>query len=45
MARLQALLDTKVPSDATKALTILYRTALDTLVSEPGANADIKKYV
>ncbi|SJL17581.1 uncharacterized protein ARMOST_21133 [Armillaria ostoyae] len=45
ISRLQALLDTKLPSDATEALTILYRTALDTLVSEPGANVDIKKYV
>ncbi|PBK66553.1 hypothetical protein ARMSODRAFT_890228, partial [Armillaria solidipes] len=46
ISRLQALLDTKIPSDATEALTTLYRTALDTLVSEtPGANADIKKYV
>ncbi|KAK0452861.1 uncharacterized protein EV420DRAFT_1337008, partial [Desarmillaria tabescens] len=45
ISRLQALLDTKIPNDATEALTTLYRTALDTLVSEPGANADIKKYV
>ncbi len=45
ISRLQALLDTNIPSDATKALTTLYRTALDTLVSEPGVNADIKKYV
>ncbi len=45
ISRLQALLDTNIPSDATEALTTLYRTALDTLVSEPGVNADIKKYV
>ncbi|PBK98170.1 hypothetical protein ARMGADRAFT_1161666 [Armillaria gallica] len=45
ISRLQALLDTKIPIDATEALTTLYRTALDTLVSEPGANVDIKKYV
>ncbi len=46
ISRLQALLHTKIPRDATEALTTLYRTALDTLVSEiPGANADIKKYV
>ncbi len=45
-SRLQALLDTKIPSDATEALTTLYRTALDTLVSETaGADADIKKHV
>ncbi|SJL00968.1 uncharacterized protein ARMOST_04282 [Armillaria ostoyae] len=45
ISRLHALLDTKIPSDATEALTTLYRTALDTLVSEPGTNVDIKKYV
>ncbi|PBK98147.1 hypothetical protein ARMGADRAFT_569013 [Armillaria gallica] len=45
ISRLQALLATKIPRDATEALTTLYRTALDTLVSEPGVNADIKKYV
>ncbi|SJL17586.1 uncharacterized protein ARMOST_21138 [Armillaria ostoyae] len=45
ISRLQALLDTNIPSDATEALTTLYRTALGTLMSEPGANADIKKYV
>ncbi|KAK0439725.1 uncharacterized protein EV420DRAFT_1769383 [Desarmillaria tabescens] len=45
ISRLQALLDTKTPNGATEALTTLYRTALDTLVSEPGANVDIKKYV
>ncbi|KAK0438238.1 hypothetical protein EV421DRAFT_2021353 [Armillaria borealis] len=45
ISRLQALLDTSIPSDAPEALTTLYRTALGTLVSEPGANADIKKYV
>ncbi|KAK0211846.1 hypothetical protein IW262DRAFT_336881 [Armillaria fumosa] len=45
ISRLEALLDTKPPSDATEALTTLYRTSLDTLVSEPGANTDIKKYV
>ncbi len=43
ISRLHTLLDTKIPSDATEALTTLYRTALDTLVSEPGVNADIKK--
>ncbi|KAK0475740.1 hypothetical protein IW261DRAFT_454887 [Armillaria novae-zelandiae] len=43
--RLQALLHTKPPKDATEALTTLYCTSLDTLVSEPGANAEIKKYV
>ncbi|KAK0488069.1 hypothetical protein EDD18DRAFT_1191998 [Armillaria luteobubalina] len=45
ISRLQALLDTEPPRDATEALTTLYRTSLDTLVSEPGANMDIKKYV
>ncbi len=45
ISRLQALLDTNIPSDATKALTTLYHTTLDTLVSEPGVNTDIKKYV
>ncbi|KAK0421599.1 hypothetical protein EV421DRAFT_2068852, partial [Armillaria borealis] len=44
ISRLQALLATKIPDDATEALTTLYRTALDTLVSEPGANMDIKKH-
>ncbi|SJL16195.1 uncharacterized protein ARMOST_19714 [Armillaria ostoyae] len=45
-SRLEALLATNIPSDATEALTTLYRTTLDTLVSEiKGANADIKKYV
>ncbi|KAK0488065.1 hypothetical protein EDD18DRAFT_1191984 [Armillaria luteobubalina] len=43
--RLQALLDTKPPRDATEALTTLYHTTLDTLVSEPGVHVDIKKYV
>ncbi|KAK0234412.1 hypothetical protein EDD85DRAFT_792463 [Armillaria nabsnona] len=39
ISRLQSLL-------ATEALATLYRTALNTLVSElPGANADVKKYV
>ncbi len=46
ISRLQALLATEIPNDATEALTTLYHTALNTLVSEiPGANADIKKYV
>ncbi|KAK0439717.1 uncharacterized protein EV420DRAFT_1733533 [Desarmillaria tabescens] len=46
ISRLQALLDTKIPRDATEALITLYRTALDTLASEIlGANADIKKCV
>ncbi len=45
ISRLQALLAMEIPRDATEALTTLYRTALDTLVSEPGVNADIKKYV
>ncbi|KAK0439728.1 uncharacterized protein EV420DRAFT_1169158 [Desarmillaria tabescens] len=45
ISRLQALLDTKIPRDATEALTTLYCKALDTLVSEPGTNTDIKKYV
>ncbi|KAK0452928.1 uncharacterized protein EV420DRAFT_1697654 [Desarmillaria tabescens] len=45
ISRLQVLLDTKTPNDATEALITLYRTSLDTLVSEPGTNADIKKYV
>ncbi|KAK0234409.1 hypothetical protein EDD85DRAFT_955231 [Armillaria nabsnona] len=44
--RLESLLATDIPRDATEALTTLYRTALNTLVSElPGANADVKKYV
>ncbi len=45
ISRLCTFLDTKIPSDATEALTTLYRTTLDTLVSEPGVNTDIKKYV
>ncbi|KAK0474725.1 hypothetical protein EDD18DRAFT_1391285 [Armillaria luteobubalina] len=45
LSRLQALLDTKPPRDATEALTMLYCTALDTLVSKPGVHVDIKKYV
>ncbi|KAK0439721.1 uncharacterized protein EV420DRAFT_1733548 [Desarmillaria tabescens] len=46
ISRLQALLATDIPNDATEALTFLYRTALNTLVSEiPGNNADIKKCV
>ncbi|KAK0452864.1 uncharacterized protein EV420DRAFT_626870 [Desarmillaria tabescens] len=46
ISRLQALLATDIPSDATEALTFLYRTALNTLSSEiPGTNADIKKCV
>ncbi|PBK66630.1 hypothetical protein ARMSODRAFT_352149 [Armillaria solidipes] len=46
ISRLQALLATEIPNDATEALTTLYHIALNTLVSEiPGANADIKKYV
>ncbi|KAK0474723.1 hypothetical protein EDD18DRAFT_1391282 [Armillaria luteobubalina] len=45
ISRLQALLDTEPPRDATEALTTLYHTSLETLMSEPGANADIKKYV
>ncbi|PBK98181.1 hypothetical protein ARMGADRAFT_1075044 [Armillaria gallica] len=45
-SRLQSLLATDIPGDATEALATLYRTALNTLVSElPGANADVKKYV
>ncbi|KAK0488060.1 hypothetical protein EDD18DRAFT_1360012 [Armillaria luteobubalina] len=43
--RLQTFLATKPPRDATEALTILYCTALETLMSEQGVNADIKKYV
>ncbi len=46
ISRLQSLLATDIPGDATQALTTLYHTSLDTLVSEIlGANADIKKYV
>ncbi len=46
ISRLQSLLATDIPGDATEALATLYRTALNTLVSElPGANADVKKYV
>ncbi|KAK0481276.1 hypothetical protein IW261DRAFT_1562554 [Armillaria novae-zelandiae] len=45
-SRLQALLTIEIPNDAIEALTTLYHTALNTIVSEiPGANADIKKYV
>ncbi|SJL14650.1 uncharacterized protein ARMOST_18115 [Armillaria ostoyae] len=43
ISRLEAVLATDVSSDATEALTILYHTTLNILVSEiPGANADVK---
>ncbi len=46
ISRLQSLLAMDIPGDATEALATLYRTALNTLVSELlGANVDIKKYV
>ncbi|KAK0200219.1 hypothetical protein DFS33DRAFT_1395744 [Desarmillaria ectypa] len=48
ISRIEAVLSTDIPSDATEALTTLYRTALNTVVSQiesPGTNADIKKCV
>ncbi|KAK0438258.1 hypothetical protein EV421DRAFT_1906793 [Armillaria borealis] len=47
-SRLEAVLATDIPHDATAALTTLYHTALDTLVSQidsQATNADIKKCV
>ncbi|KAK0214479.1 hypothetical protein IW262DRAFT_1406353 [Armillaria fumosa] len=48
ISRLEAVLATDIPHDATGALTALYHTALNTLVSQidsQGTNADIKKCV
>ncbi|PBK98114.1 hypothetical protein ARMGADRAFT_568599 [Armillaria gallica] len=45
-SRLEAVLATDIPHNATAALTTLYHTALDTLVSQidsQGTDADIKK--
>ncbi|KAK0430588.1 hypothetical protein EV421DRAFT_1721367 [Armillaria borealis] len=43
LRRLEALLKTTIPADAIEALTILYQTALDTIVSEVyGSKDDIR---
>ncbi|KAK0235107.1 hypothetical protein EDD85DRAFT_954627 [Armillaria nabsnona] len=44
--RLKVLLETKIPADAMEALTILYRTALDTIVLEVyGTKEDIRRCI
>ncbi|KAK0421920.1 hypothetical protein EV421DRAFT_589816 [Armillaria borealis] len=44
--RLNVLLETTIPADAMEALTILYRTALDTIVSEvPGTKEDVQRCI
>ncbi|PBK59544.1 hypothetical protein ARMSODRAFT_852246, partial [Armillaria solidipes] len=46
LRRLEALLETTIPADATEALTTLYRTALDTVVSEvSGRKEDIRQCI
>ncbi len=46
LPRLKALLETTIPTDAMDALTILYRTMLDTVVSEvSGAKEDIQRCI
>ncbi|KAK0235056.1 hypothetical protein EDD85DRAFT_938360 [Armillaria nabsnona] len=46
LPRLKALLETTIPTDAMDALTILYRTTLDTVASEvSGAKEDIRRCI
>ncbi len=46
LRRLNVLLETTIPANATAALTILYRTALDTIVSEvTGEDEDVRQYI
>ncbi len=46
LRRLNALLETTIPADAIEALTTLYRTALDTIVSEVyGPKEDIQQCI
>ncbi|KAK0440358.1 hypothetical protein EV421DRAFT_1962432 [Armillaria borealis] len=46
LPRLKALLETTIPTDAMNALTILYRTTLDTVVSEvSGTKEDIRRCI
>ncbi|PBK84337.1 hypothetical protein ARMGADRAFT_610783 [Armillaria gallica] len=46
LQRLEALLETTIPADAMEALTILYQTALETIVSEvSGRKEDIRRCI
>ncbi|SJL09142.1 uncharacterized protein ARMOST_12518 [Armillaria ostoyae] len=46
LRRLNVLLETTIPANATAALTILYRTALDTVVSEvTGEDEDVRQWI
>ncbi|KAK0440366.1 hypothetical protein EV421DRAFT_1695101, partial [Armillaria borealis] len=46
LPRLKALLETMIPTDTMDALTILYRTTLDTVMSEvSGAKEDIRRCI
>ncbi|KAK0443059.1 uncharacterized protein EV420DRAFT_1649347 [Desarmillaria tabescens] len=46
LQRLKAVLETTIPADAMEALTILYRTALDTIVSEVyGTKEDVRQCI
>ncbi len=46
LQRLEALLETTIPADAIEALTILYQTALETIVSEVyGRKEDIQRCI
>ncbi|KAK0421923.1 hypothetical protein EV421DRAFT_1951051 [Armillaria borealis] len=46
LRRLKALLNTMIPADAMEALTILYRTTLDTIVSEIGSgDEDVRQCI
>ncbi|KAK0235092.1 hypothetical protein EDD85DRAFT_967501 [Armillaria nabsnona] len=46
LRRLDVLLQTMIPADAMEALTILYQTALDAIVSEvPGTKKDVQRCI
>ncbi|SJL09139.1 uncharacterized protein ARMOST_12515 [Armillaria ostoyae] len=46
LRRLEALLESTIPADAMEALTILYRTALETIISEVyGRKEDIRRCI
>ncbi|KAK0443060.1 uncharacterized protein EV420DRAFT_1726384, partial [Desarmillaria tabescens] len=46
LQRLKVTLETTIPADAMEALTILYRTALDTIVSEVyGTKEDVRRCI